>query len=174
MLAKKALLIIMFLVMLSGTAQAEWDFYFFGVNMKMIEQADYKSVALGAVTSLAVHTAGHYAYAGLTGMHVKQDGFNEYSASGYSAKRYREFAQAGFVFQHAVGLLLTSIPATRNTDFTRGYVGFALAETLTYPVVHRNEGDLCFSGENGGDRDMEYAAFMALATHNVLRVKFYK
>ena len=80
---------------------AGWDFYFFGVNTKTFKEADWKMVALGAATSIAVHTAGHYAYAELNGMSIRQDGFCEkISFSNYSAKQNREIAQAGFVAQH--------------------------------------------------------------------------
>jgi len=173
---KRLLLIVVVLFVLTGTAHSEWDFYFFGVNAKTFKEADYKMVILGAATSLAVHTAGHYLYAEMAGMDIRQDGFTERLESWkYSNKHNREFAQAGFVLQHAVGVLLTSIPYTRQTDFTRGYVAFAFAETATYPLVHQGvKGDLNYSNKYGGDRDLEYAAFMAVATHNMLRVKWYK
>ena len=165
------------LIFPAGSAQAQvkgWDFYFFGVNAKMIKEADYRLVALGAVTSLAVHMAGHYAYAWANGMDVRQDGLCEMiSLTENSPKQIREFMQAGFVLQHAVGLALTTIPATRQTDFTRGYVAFAWTETATYPL-RNGKGDLYYSDKYGGNRDWEYAAFMAIATHNVLRVKWYK
>ena len=152
-----------------------WDFYFFGVNTKTFKEADWKMVALGAATSVAVHTAGHYAYAWANGMSVKQDGFREIiSFNENSAREIRQFAQAGFVAQHFVGLVLTTIPATRQTDFTRGYVAMAWMETVTYPLLHPDDGDLYLSHHFGGNRDWEYAAYMAVATHNVLRVKWYR
>lgn len=163
------------MVLVPGQSQAGgWDFYFFGVNARLFKEADYRLLAAGVASSLAVHVAGHYAYAGLHGMKVRQHGFKEIVPAGYAAKRYREFAQAGFVAQHAVGLLLTSLPITRHSDFTRGYVALALAETVTYPALHRHEGDLHFSHRYGGNRDLEFAAYSAVAIHNVLRVKWYK
>ena len=152
---------------------AGWDFYFFGVNTKTFKEADWKMVALGAATSIAVHTAGHYAYAKLNGMSIRQDGFCEkISFSNYSAKQNREIAQAGFVAQHLVGVILTTIPATRHTDFTRGYVAMAWIETATYPIWWQKDGDLNWSHHFGGNRDWEFAAYMAVATHNVLRVNW--
>ena len=155
-------------------AHAGWDFYFFGINTKMIKEANYKMVALGVVTSLAVHTAGHYAYAAANGMDMRQEGLYEVVGADYSAKQQRESGQAGFFAQHLVGLALTTIPATRQTDFTRGYVACAFFNTLLYPVFDQGKGDLTSSAQYGGDRDWEYAAYMLLATHNVLRVKWYK
>lgn len=152
-----------------------WDFYFFGVNAKTFKEADYKMVALGAITSLAVHTAGHYLYAAAADMHVRQDGFKEIvSLSDNSTREIREFAQAGFILQHAVGVALTTIPATRQTDFTKGYVAFAFFETLSYPVIHQHTGDLSLSDNNGGNGYADYAVFMTVATHNILRVKWEK
>lgn len=175
MLAKRMVLIIMFLIMLSGTAHAQWDFYFFGVNAKTFKEADWKMVVLGAATSLAVHTAGHYLYAASNDIHVTQDGFKEIiSLDENSGREVREFAQAGFILQHAVGLALTTIPATRQTDFTKGYVAFAFFETMTYPAVHRHEGDLSLSNQNGGSGYADYAVFMTVATHNILRVNWKK
>ena len=152
---------------------AGWDFYFFGVNTKTFKEADWKMVALGAATSLAVHTAGHYLYAAANDMHVRQDGFKEIiSLDDNGSREIRQFAQAGFALQHAVGVALTTIPATRQTDFTRGYVAMAWMETVTYPLLHPDDGDLYLSHHFGGNRDWEFAAYMAVATHNVLRVNW--
>ena len=52
---------------------AGWDFYFFGVNTKTFKEADWKMVALGAATSIAVHTAGHYAYAKMRAIEYGDD-----------------------------------------------------------------------------------------------------
>ena len=165
----------MFLMVFSGTANAQWDFYFFGVNPKMIKEADWKMVALGAATSVAVHTAGHYLYAAVNDIHVHQDGCKEMiSLHENSAREIREFSQAGFVLQHAVGLALTTIPATRQTDFTRGYVVAAFAETAIHPALFTGDNDLSMSDKYGGNRDLEYIGYMTVATHNLFRVKFYK
>lgn len=166
------------LIMAPGSAHAQpigWDFYFFGVNTKTFKEADWKMVALGAATSVAVHTAGHYAYAYAHGMNIKQDGFCEAIQERYPDQRMREFSQAGFVAQHLVGVILTTIPKTRQTDFTRGYVAFSWAQTATYPLFfNNNQGDLNVSHRYGSDRDLEYLAYMAVATHNILRVNWSK
>ena len=168
-------LALMAILLVPGSARAGWDFYFFGVNTKTFKEADWKMVALGAATSIAVHTAGHYAYAVVHGMSVRQDGFSEMiSFTENSPQRIREFMQAGFVAQHLVGLALTSIPYTRQTDFTRGYVAMAWIETATYPILWQKDGDLNWSHHFGGNRDWEFAAYMAVATHNVLRINWSK
>jgi hypothetical protein len=151
------------------------DFYYFGVNAKTFKEANYKAVALGAVASVVTHTAGHYAYAGLTGMRVQQDGLHEIVDGKAPEHNLRDFSMAGFALQNGVGLILTSIPATRQSDFTKGYVTAAFVETAFYPAFFRGEsGDLYMSNQYGGNADIEYAIFTAIATHNMLRVKWHK
>ena len=172
---KTILLAILFLLVSCLPVQAQgYDFYFFGVNPKVLKNSDWKMVALGAATSVVVHTAGHYLYAAANDIHVRQDGFKEMiSTRENSAREIREFAQAGFVLQHAVGLALTTISATRQTDFTKGYVVAAFAETVSYPILHQQQGDLITSDRYGGDRDLEYIGYMAVATDNLFRIKWY-
>jgi hypothetical protein len=173
---KKILLFILsivFIFLSPAPVNASWDFYFFGVDTKVFKQADYKMVALGMVTSIAVHTAGHYLYASINNMDIHQEGFNEVVGSGYSSTKYRNFAQAGFVLQHSVGLILTSLPATRHLDFTRGYISYSFLSTVSYPLVWSNSGDLHFSDEHNGNKFVDYVFFSSIATHNMLRVKWY-
>lgn len=151
-----------------------YDFYYFGVNTKTFKEANYWKVTAGAITSVAVHTAGHYAYAGLNGMSVRQDGFKEVVDRGYSDKNCREFAQAGFLTQNLIGLALTSIPAFRQSDFTKGYVAMAFIETVSYPLLWQNDGDLYSSDKNGGNATLEYIGYSAVALHNLLRINWEK
>lgn len=172
----KNLILALIILLLAGCAHIEkTDFYFFGVNTKTFKEVNYWKVAAGAITSVAVHTAGHYAYAGLTGMSVRQDGFNEVAGYGYKERQYIEFAQAGFIAQNLVGLVLTSIPATRQSDFTKGYVAMAFIETVSYPLFeHGENGDLNMSNRHGGNATLEYIGYAAIATHNLLRVNWKK
>jgi hypothetical protein len=48
----------------------------------------------------------------------------------------------------------------------------AWIETATYPIWWQKDGDLNWSHHFGGNRDWEFAAYMAVATHNVLRVNW--
>lgn len=172
---KLILTVIIFCFLNTPVCAGGWDFYFFGVNPKTFKEANYWKVAAGAITSVAVHTAGHYAYAGLNRMSVRQDGFKEVVGYGYANREYREFAQAGFLVQNLVGLVLTSIPATRQSDFTKGYVAMAFFEIVTEPLFWPGEnGDLNISNRHGGDATWEYIGFTALATHNVLRINWKK
>lgn len=172
-------LIVAVVLMLSACAPIQEtvknsDFYYFGVNTKMVKEANYWKVGAGVLTSVAVHTAGHYIYAGMTNMDVKQDGFLEVVDGSSSRREKREFSQAGHILQNGVGLILTSIPKTRQSDFTKGYVAAAWVETAFYPALFRKEGDLNISHDNGGNADLEYGVNLLLATHNMLRVKWSK
>jgi hypothetical protein len=150
-----------------------YDFYFVGVNMQGIKGIKPLPFVVGAASAVIAHTASHYVYAGLNGMKIHQDGLSEVVSYGYSRKQYREVSQAGFIGQHLVGFALTSIPCTRHSSFTKGYVSAAFLETATYPLIWRGqEGDLNQSEKDGGNANLEYAGFLAIATHNLLRVNF--
>lgn len=172
-------LIVVFVVLLSSCAPIREtaknsDFYYFGVNSKAFKEANYWKVGAGALTSIATHTAGHYVYAGLTGIHVRQDGLSEVVDGNLPTHNLRDFSIAGFAFQNGVGLILTTIPATRQSDFTKGYVSAAFIETAFYPVAYKTEGDFNQLSEQGGNGDIAYGIFTAIATHNMLRVNWKK
>ncbi len=184
---KKTILIAFFLVLSCTAANAEtklsdftkgYEFYFFGVNTKTFKEANYWKVGAGVVTSLAVHTGGHLFYARVHNMGCSFDGFQETVSWGYEPARYREFAQAGFIAQNLGGLILTSIPYTRQSDFTKGYVAMAFVQTVTYPLTQpfmkEGYGDLRYSDKYGGNATWEYIGFSAIATHNLLRVNWKK
>jgi uncharacterized protein YceK len=172
----KKLVIALLVVMLFGCGAIKEtvknsDFYYFGVNTKMVKEANYWKVATGALASVAVHTAGHRIYAQINNMNLRQEGLEEWLAYGYSAKQSRECAQAGLALQNGIGLILTSIPYTRKSDFTKGYVVSAWTETAFSPLISN---DLNSSNEHGGNRDWEYGINLFVATHNMLRVNWYK
>lgn len=172
-------LIVVFVVLLSSCAPIREtvknsDFYYFGVNTKTFKEANYWKAGAGVLASVATHTAGHYAYAGLTGMSVRQDGLFEVVDGNSPAHNLREFFAAGFALQNGVGLILTTIPATRQSDFTKGYVSAAFAETVLYPAIYRDNGDLHQLNEHGGNGDLAYGIFTGIATYNMLRVNWKK
>lgn len=167
---------IMFLVILilsgCGTMREtvkQTDFYYFGINAQSLKELSWWKVGLGAAASVGVHCGGHWAYAKLNNIDIHQHGFSEIIDSDTNKKR--EFALSGLVLQNGVGLILTSIPASRKWDFTKGYVGAAWIETVASPMVSN---DLKLSRENGGNTNIEYAVNLGIATHNMLRIKWTK
>ena len=169
----KTVLVILILFVHSRASAGDYKFYFFGVDLDYLKERNFASVALGAVTSVAVHIAGHHAYAQINDIAVHQRGSKEYISGDTSESDKRGFALAGFAGQHLIGLLLTSFEATRHSDFTRGYVAVAALETLSYPLRHRNDGDFNTSERNGGNKNLEYGIFSLISLHNVFRVKWY-
>ena len=172
---KKALIIIGALLLLllpvPANSSDDWQVYFFGVNWKSVKELNVPKVVAGIATSILTHTAGHYLYAGMNEMKVRQNGLSEVLQEDYPAKQRREFSQAGMFMQNVVGVILTTIPATRKSDFTKGYVAAAFVQTAISPAWG-NRGDLRMSNRNGGDGDVEYAAYSSIAVHNVLRVNW--
>ena len=148
------------------------DFYYFGVSAKTFKEANYWWVGAGAFVSVfIVHPGGHHLYAKLNNMTLTQQGLGEILDYGYDNRQSRECAQAGPLLQNVVGFILTSIPYTRQTDFTKGYVAAAFGETVLSPIISN---DLNSSNEKGGNAFWEYTGNLALATNNVLRVNWRK
>jgi hypothetical protein len=150
------------------------DFYYFGVNTKTFKEANYWKVGLGGLTSFGVHIGAHWIYNGLYDMGGEQNGFLEVTDGNCESQKVREFDQVGFAAQNGVGFILTSIPYTRQSDFTKGYVVAAFAETSSYILWSGDHGDFNMSASHGGNRDWEYAINLFVATHNMLRVNWYK
>jgi hypothetical protein len=150
-----------------------YDFYAFGVNLKTFDtdHMNYPAAIAGALTAVALHAGGHYAYAGLNHMSITQDGLREMVAAGYSERQYREFASAGMITQAIGGLILTSLPWTRQTSFTKGYVIAELLENSLYSQFFKNDGDFIMSRKYGGSGWEEYG-YDAIALHNIFRINW--
>jgi hypothetical protein len=142
--------------------------YFFGVDMALVTEASRKDalkVVAGAAVSAATHIAGHYVFAEVFDVDVKQNGFSEeFTTDSESDRRWA--ARGGFILQHAVNLGLTSFETTRYSYFTKGYTITTSLQTWTYPLRHPNDGD--FKTSDAGMID--YYIFSALSTHNMLRI----
>jgi len=181
---KKVSLIIFLLLFLCSCGGTK--FYFFGVDADIFREAeakDWAKVGAGVVTSVAVHTAGHWAAGEIFDVdfkfkdcYTKEEVSNECWDGGCSDSDLRWFARGGFVLQHSVGLALTSFETTRYSYFTKGYVGSAAIGTWAYPLYHHGSDyhDFKMIDEHGGNGDLEYAIYSTIALHNVLRVPWYK
>jgi len=175
---KKILLIFLSLLLCSC---AGTKFYFFGVDMDIVKDAepkDWAYVGAGIVTSVGVHTAGHWLAGEVFDVDFKfRDCYTKEEVSDYdSDSDLRWFARGGFVLQHSVGLALTSFESTRYSYFTKGYVGSAAIGTWTYPLYHYGSDyhDFKLIDDAGGNGDLEYGIYSTIALHNVLRVPWEK
>ena len=152
-------------------------FYFFGIDMDIIKEAegrDWAYAGAGVITSIGVHTAGHWLAGEIWDVDWHfENGYRAEHVDGYdSDSDLRWFARGGFVLQHSVGVALTSFERTRYSYFTRGYVGTAAVGTWFYPLVHYNSdyNDFKTIDDAGGNAELEYAIYSTVALHNVLRV----
>jgi len=114
-----------------------WEFRFFGINYKDFEGRDWKPMVVGCVASLVTHELGHYVVGELTGgdvtfsnmeVHVKWD-------ESPSDDQNALFSAAGFISQSLVGITLTAIPKTRNSDFTVGFNGYSTITGFSYAIT---------------------------------------
>jgi len=173
---KKIMLVLLLLLCGCGGTK----FYFFGIDMDIVTEAkpkDWAYVGAGIVTSIGVHTAGHWLAGEIWGVdwHFENGYRAEHVDDHDSDSDLRWFARGGFVLQHSVGLALTSFEATRYSYFTKGYVGTAAIGTWFYPVMHNSKyNDFKTIDDAGGNGDLEYAIYSTIALHNVLRVPWYK
>lgn len=148
------------------------DFYYFGINGKWIKNAKWGDVATGVVSSVATHFLGHMGYAYVKGLDVTVSGTKEILHEPYSDSEARNFARAGFVLQHGVGLVLTSCKRSRDWDFTKGYTITTALATITYPWRHSSDGDFNMIDDHGGNGCVEYLFFCALSCHEILRIEW--
>ena len=125
------------------TKAGDWEFNIMGITSKHIKNRDWKAVALGAVSSLVVHEAGHLLWAETHGGgHFDWDEraviMEDYDKRSHSEQQM--FYRAGFLAQLIVGGTLTAIPKTRYSDFAVGFNSLATIEMGTYVLVgHGND-----------------------------------
>jgi len=146
------------------------DFYFLGINAKWIKKADWKQVALGAVLSPVVHELGHIAVMELTGTPYRWVAPAKFEFDQPDESTARWICRSGFIAQHGFGLLLTSFQ--RESDFTRGYTASSFFLHGTYLLRNQKSGDVNTMNNNHGNGHGEWAAFGALAVHNLLRIEW--
>lgn len=172
---KKLLLLVLCLLMM-GCAGTK--FYFFGVDLDWVKKADKIScveMVVGVGTSVGAHVLGHYLAGELFDVDFEYKDFytKEEITSYRSDSDVRWFLRGGFIFQHGIGLALTSFETTRQSYFTRGYVAAAALQTWCYPITADNTyNDFKSLDKFGGNGDIEYGIYSLVAAHNVLRVKW--
>ena len=53
---------ILFTIPVHANAQSDYEFYFFGINLKSFQESNWLKVTAGAVASVLVHELGHALY----------------------------------------------------------------------------------------------------------------
>jgi hypothetical protein len=161
----------------SANAGSGFEFYFFGQNLKTFQNCNLAELVVGAVASVAAHELGHALYAELAGKSWELEasvpsGFAVHSNDSFSDREYRDFGRSGFALQTVIGVVLTSFEKTRNSDFTKGWVGMNAIEASAYKIRPRNGGDdFDLVDRGGGNGDIEYAVVSVLSLNNLRRLE---
>lgn len=162
---KLVIILLIFLLPLAGCgtfSTKNWKVN--GIPMEDFKTSpkNYTKLAVGVGTSFAVHYLGHVTYLEANGIEWRQDGIEEIVEDDISNSKKRWVGRSGFVSQLAVGAVLKYGPW--SDDFKTGYfvtgyhIGTA-AEITTYPILHRDTGDLDFIDEGNGNQHLEYGIY---------------
>lgn len=165
--------------MVSAPAHAQgFKYYFNGVDLAWLKDAklkDYGMMLLGHVTCIAIHELSHIAYLEKNDIKYNyridfkhQTGVIKLNYNKMTNAQIRRFNRAGYTVDTIVGLILTSIPKTNNTYFTRGYVATHSIGLATYDLRNK-KGDFKGLKKGGGDEDIFRIAVSLGSAHNLLR-----
>jgi hypothetical protein len=133
-------------------------------------------VAAGAVASILTHELGHAMYLELASkdwdLKVSSSGLAITTPDRLSADESRGFGMAGFVLQTAISTLLTSFEKTRNSDYTRGWVGVNTIQLFSYRGrAHVDGDDFRMIERGGGDAEQYHSVFTMISAYNFRRLQ---
>lgn len=153
--------ITLLLLVLSISSDATaMEYSILGINTKWLKERDWKMVALGAVTSVAVHVAGHLLYLESQNKDWHMDGKAEVCDDLLTPNEARWFGRAGFVAQVGTALVLSLV--TEDSDFVLGFCGATVGGTIPYPFIHDTSempGDFAVIDKHGGNWKFEYGLY---------------
>jgi len=158
-----------------SAAQSDYEFYFFGINLKAFKNSNWLMITTGAVTSMLAHELGHALY-------LESQG-KEWGLSGSSAglavstnnnltdSQYRNLGRSGFAFQAGIGALLTTFESTRRLDFTKGWVCMNAAQLWTYDHrQHKRGDDFALIERGNGDKRLDFGALALISQNNLVAI----
>jgi hypothetical protein len=167
--------VIFTLVMSPSTlwAKGGFDFYFMGVKIKAFQGANWMKIAAGAAASILVHELGHALYLESRGkdwsVEPSSSGFAITTTDSLTNKEYRGLGRSGYLLQTGIGFLLTSFDATAKSDFTKGWVGINVIQTMTYNLRdHNGYDDFEMINRGQGNGESSYRLFSAISVYNFL------
>ena len=154
------------------TAASDYEFYFFGINLKTFQNGNWPVLAAGALTSIISHELGHIFYLDSQGKDwniiQSPSGLTVETDNDLTDNQYQNFGWSGFALQSFLGTILTSFNRTRHSDFTKGFVSVTAAQLLSYEHRGHDHGDDFALIERGnGDKDPNYG-ILAVINHNNL------
>ncbi len=155
-------------------AKGGFDIYFLGVNLKTFQGSNWMKIAAGAAASILTHELGHALYLESRGkdwsIEPSSAGFAITTTDSLTDKEYRGLGRAGYLLQTGIGLLLTSFDATAKSDFTKGWVGINVVQTLTYKLRgHNGYDDFEMINRGQGNGESSYRLFTSISIYNFLR-----
>ena len=110
-----------------------WTLNIMGVDPLEVKGRSAVQIALGAVASVLVHEAGHYAVGMIEGKHPRMDGTNVL----IDGKPSQAFLGAGFAAQAVGSGLLTIV--NKDSDFTYGFTAAGAAQAINYGIFRGGE-----------------------------------
>ncbi len=166
---------IIFTIPVSANAQSDYEFYFFGINLKTFQESNWIKVTAGAVASVLVNELGHALYLQSQGkgwdLQSSSSGLAIHTSDSLSKNQYRNFGRAGFALQTFIGAVLTTFEKTRYSDFTKGWVGMNAFEVCSYSGRNHDIGsDFEMIEKGGGNDDFELGAFYLISSYNLLKI----
>ena len=166
---------IIFTIPFNANAQGDYEFYFFGINLKSIQGSNWLKVTAGAVASVLVHELGHALYLQFKGkdweLKSSSSGFAIHTYDNLSDRECQNFGRAGFALQAGIGAILTAFKKTRNSDFTKGWVGINAFQICSYKGRNHDIGDdFEMIDRGGGNGDFEFGVFYLISSYNLLKM----
>jgi hypothetical protein len=157
-------IIVIFMMLIANINHANageldaWEFQFFGVNYQDVKDREWTKVVVGGASSIIAHELGHMVAGELLGMGSSSFDFNNFVAmagDGYHDSSSHDkalFSAAGFIVQGAGSIILTSIPATRHSDFTVGWNTATMCVGTMYGITggtRKESSDVKLMEDNG-------------------------
>ena len=160
----------------ASVAQSDWEFYFFGVNLKTFKESNWLMVATGALTSMLAHELGHALYLESQGkdwdLLPSSSGLAIHTDNYLTDRQYRYLGWSGFALQTGIGTILTSFKSTKHLDFTKGWVSTNVVQLYTYEQrKHNNGDDFALIEKGNGDKGLNMGALALVTQNNLLAIE---
>lgn len=158
-----------------SAAQSDYEFYFFGINLKAFKNSSWLMLTAGAVSSMLAHELGHALYLESQGKKwnatASSSGLAIHTNNHLNDSQYRNFGRAGFAFQAGIGAVLTSFQSTKHSDFTKGWVSMNAAQLWTYDQRAHDSGDDFALIEKGhGDKRLDFGVLALVSQNNLMAI----
>ena len=177
-LIKKILLIALIILTVPIQVNAQdYQFYFFGINLKSFQNNNWLELTAGAITSILIHELGHALYLQTQGKNwnfqTSSSCFSIHTSDFLSKSQSRNFGRAGFVLQMGIGSILTTFDKTKYSDFTKGWVGINALQICSYKIRHHDDGFSDFDriNKSDGNANLELGIFYLMGSYNLLKLE---